>query len=176
MTVQQTLMLSPVAFKTYVVPSGNIYTADVNGIINNLQSQADISALISAGCSQLSPVPTAVIGKLLQANFNITTDQAIVMQINGVYRVKRIVVWNTTVNGMSTAAGGIYTAASKGGSAIVANSQTYTGLTNQYTAEELTLSLPNLVNPAGTPLFFSLTTAQGAAALADIWVYGDVYQ
>jgi hypothetical protein len=32
-----------------------------------------------------------------------------------------------------------------------------------------------VVLPAGTPIYLSLTTAQGAPATADVYVYGDVY-
>jgi hypothetical protein len=76
---------------------------------------------------------------------------------------------------MSTAVGGVYTAASKGGSALVANTQAYTGLTNALTALDLTLALPNLILAAGTPLYLSLTTAQGAAATVDLAVFGQVF-
>lgn len=125
----------------------------------------------------LTPPPTDLLGTLLGADFNITTDQIITFPLAGnlKWRIRRITVCNTTVNGMATAVGGLYTAAAKGGSALVANTQVYTGLTNPLTALDLTLALPNLILAAGTPLYFSLTTPHGSAALADIYVYGDVY-
>jgi hypothetical protein len=175
MSLAQTLVLSPTPYKTYVLPSGNIYTADINGIITNLQSQADIASLISAGCAQLTPPPTDLLGVLLQANFNVTTDQRMSMLINGIYRIKRFVVWNASIS-LTTAAGGFYTGAGKTGTTLVGSGQTYTTLSSQYIAEEPTLNAPSVVLPTGTPVYFSLTTPQGAAATADIYAYGDVYE
>ncbi len=171
------MMLSSIPNRSFTVSSGNVYVADQYGVIQNVQTPNDQQDLISAGCAVLTPPPTDLLGSLLGANFNVTTDQKITFPLasNSKYRIRRITACNTTVNGMSTAVGGLYTAASKGGSAIVANTQVYTGLTNALTALDLTLALPNLILPAGTPLFFSLTTPQGAAALADLYVYGDVY-
>jgi len=173
----QLLALSPVASKSFSVPSGAVYVADGNGVIANIQSLADMAGLVAAGCAQLSPPPSELIGKLLAADFNSTADQQIPLNIIQKYRVRRIVVENTTVNGMSTAAGGVYSAAAKatGQGIIVAAGQVYTRLTNAVTALELTLALPNLILTALTPLYFSLTTGHGSAAFADIYVYGDVY-
>ncbi len=172
-----TMMLSPVANKTFVVSSGNVYVADIYGVIQNVGTPQDVQDLKNAGCAQLTPPPTDLLGILLAANFNSTGDQIITFPLasNLKYRVRRITTCNTTVNGMSTAAGGFYTAPAKGGSAIVAAGQVYTGLTNPLTALDLTIALPNIILPAGTPLYFSLTTPQGAAAHADHYVYGDVY-
>lgn len=122
-------------------------------------------------------LPTNLIGRLLSANFNSTADQAIEMfnALEQRFRVTKITVENTSVNGMNTAVGGIYPAASKGGTALVANTQVYTGLTNANTALDLTLATPNAIQPGNTTLYFSLTTPQGAAATADIYVFGDIY-
>jgi len=169
------LMLSPVPNRVHSTSAGNVYTADELGIITQVSSQADVDDLIAQGCALLNPPPTDLLFKLLAANFNSIGDEQFTPNFNGKYRIKRIVTLNTSVNGMNTAVGGIYTAAAKGGSAIVANTQVYTGLTNALTALELTIATPNLILPAGTPLFKSLTMAQGAAATADIYVYGDVY-
>jgi len=169
------LMLAPAANATYVTTSGQAYLSNGHAVINNIQTMQDQTDLIAAGCAILSPPPTDLLFTLRSANFNVTSDQILTPTFNGKFRVKRIVVINTSLNGMSTAVGGFYTEASKGGSAIVAAGQVYTGLTNALTALELTLALPSVAFVAGTPLYFSLTTAQGAAATADLYVYGDVY-
>ena len=169
------IMLSAVPNKSYQVASGNVYVADANGIITPIASVADQQSLTTQGCATLNPNPTNQIGKLLAANFNITTDQPIPINNNVRFLIRKITVLNTTVNGMSTAAGGIYTGASKSGTAIVASGQAYTGLTNASTALDLTLAAPTLVLPAGTLLYFSLTTPQGSAATADIYVQADLY-
>lgn len=170
------VMLSPVPFKTFAVSSGNVYVSDRYGIINSVVSVADQRDLVSAGCAVLNPNFQDLLGSLLSANFNVSTDQQFINLNNSVrYRVKRIVVLNTSVNGMSTAAGGIYTAASKGGTAIVAAGQVYTGLTNATTCLELTLNAATLLLAANTPLYLSLTTPQGAPATADVYLFGDNY-
>lgn len=169
------IMLAPVGGMKFTTSTGTVYTADQYGIIQNVTSTTDRSDLVAAGCAILNPPPTDLLFTLKSANFNTTADQLFSPTFNGKARIKRIVALNTSLNGMSTAVGGIYTAAAKGGSAIVANSQVYTGLTNALTALELTIALPNLVLVAGTPLYLSLTTPQGAAATADLYGYGDVY-
>lgn len=121
--------------------------------------------------------PVTLIGRLRGANFNITTDQQIPLFVPATakFRVTKITVFNTSVAGMSTAAGGVYPAASKAGTAVVAAGQVYTGLTNAATALDLTLAGANAIQAAAVKLYLSLTTGQGAAATADINVYGDVY-
>ena len=127
-----------------------------------------------------------VVGKLIGANFNVTTDQAIPIQIadtddvvqthEGDFILADIIVRNASIS-LTTAVGGIYTAASKGGSAIVANTQVYSALTSSVKWVALTkasISLTDVLNQAN--LYFSLTTAQGAAATADIYVFGRLFQ
>ena len=169
------VMLSPVANQSFSTTSGNVYRSDQFGIISNVQSQNDITDLTAQGCVLLSPPPTNLFGKLLGADFNVTTDQIIAIGAKWKWRPTKIVVLNTTVPGMNTAVGGIYTAAAKAGSQIVAATQVYTGLTDAYTALELTLNAPTLVLPVNSSLYFSLSTAQGVAAKADIYVFGENY-
>ena len=108
----------------------------------------------------------SLIGKLLGANFNVTTDQAI--GITTGYRVTQIIVQNASIN-MTTAVGGFYSAGAKGGTEIVLATQVYTALTSA----TVQLDLPiNVVMGGLTSVSFSLTTAQGAAATADIYIYG----
>jgi hypothetical protein len=171
-----TILLMPVAGRTYVVTSGANYTADQNGIVaSSTISTSDVTDLKNAGGALLVPPPTNLIGNLKGANFNSTADQPINSLINIKARVTKIVVTNTSVPGMSTAAGGIYTGPGKTGTQIVAAAQVYTGLTNALTALELTLNAPTLVLPALQNLYFALTTAQGAPATGDIFLLGETY-
>lgn len=169
------LMLAPVANRSYRTSGGTVYLSDGNGIIANVSTVQDQIDLGAAGCIVLQPPPSNLVAKLLGANFNATTDQAFTLLINSKYRVTKITAENTSVAGMSTAAGGVYTQTGKLGTPLVAAAQVYTGLTNAATALDLTLNEPNAVLPALTPIYFSLTTAHGAAAAADIFVYGDIY-
>ena len=121
-----------------------------------------VAALGSGGAAD-----SVLIGTLVGANFNITTDQEITLK-SGTWRITKIQTTNASTS-MTTAAGGFYSAASKGGVAIVAASQAYSGMVNP--GDIVTCTIAAYAN-AVTQLFFALTTGQGAAATADIYVYG----
>lgn len=121
-----------------------------------------------------------LLGQLLGANMNVTTDQTIAMTVmtmyaspdlilNPHYRIDRITVTNASLS-LTTAAGGVYTATSKGGTAVVAAAQVYSALTTAVKALDVTIAV--LDTRIDKPLYFSLTTAQGAAATADVYVWG----
>jgi D-serine deaminase-like pyridoxal phosphate-dependent protein len=113
-----------------------------------------------------------MIGRLAGANMNSTADQAITLpagswEIVGVYAAKGSI-------SLTTAAGGIYTGASKGGTAVVAAGQTYAALTGTETDVQICTvgATPTVTLAAeGTGLYLSLTTGQGAVATADIFIY-----
>ncbi len=171
-----TILLMPLKSQAYTTTGGANYLSDANGIIASAtMSSQDVTDLKNAGGYLLTPPPTNLIGYIKSANFNSASDQPVNMLINAKYRVTKITAENTSVPGMDTAVGGIYTAASKGGSALVASTQVYTGMTDANTALDLTLALPNKILAAGTALYLSLTTAQGATATVDIAIYGDTY-
>lgn len=114
-----------------------------------------------------------LLGKLLGANLNVTTDQAIPI-ITGVtkYLIRNIVV--TNASGTPTlAAGGFYTGAGKTGSTLVAAGQVYTALSAAGITLDVTLALATTSQTA-TTLFFALTTTNGSAVTADIYIFGDV--
>lgn len=112
-------------------------------------------------------------------NFNTTADQPIAIpQYITAFRLASIIITNASIS-LTTAAGGFYPAASKGGTPIVANTQIYTSLTTSAKLMTATLAsfgsttrfsaanlgqIGNLSN-----IWFSLTTPQGAAATADIY-------
>lgn len=120
----------------------------------------------------------ALLGKLIGANMNATTDQPFVMSMGGTgkFRVTKITANNASTS-LTTAVGGVYSAASKGGDAIVANSQVFSALTGATLAVDLTIATtPGKTLYAGTIIpTLSLTTAQGGAATADLYLYGDRY-
>ncbi len=87
--------------------------------------------------------------------------------------IRRIVVNNASIS-LTTAAGGVYDTASKGGNAIVANTQVYSALTASTKWVDLTIATIGTTDIVTTGvLYLSLTTAQGAAATADVLVIGD---
>lgn len=113
--------------------------------------------------------PYLLLGYLMSANMNSTADQAISLKsLNCV--IQRVLVTNASTN-LTLAAGGFYTAASKGGTAIVGAGQTYSSLTGNTIALNATIAA--LLRNTAQQIFFSLTTAQGGAATADIYIYGE---
>jgi hypothetical protein len=104
------------------------------------------------------------------ANFNTTSDQALTKQGTfSQYVISQIVVLNASIP-LTTAVGGIYAAAAKVAPVVVAANQAYSGLTNG--SATLTPPVANTDKRTEAGLFLSLTTPQGAAATADVLVYG----
>lgn len=116
-----------------------------------------------------------LLGSLKNADFNSTGDQAIT-GLPSKYIVRRIVAQNASVN-MTTAAGGIYTGAGKTGTILVAAAQVYTALTAAAKWKDLTIDVtaggPTTDVLTATTVFFALTTAQGAPATGDIYIWGE---
>lgn len=105
---------------------------------------------------------------------NSTADQAIPIQKAAKYVVRRIVVTDASTSlGASAVAGGVYTAASKGGVAIVAADQAYTALTGATKILDLTIAAGADYRTAQT-LYFALSVAHGSAATANVYVFGEV--
>lgn len=100
---------------------------------------------------------------------NTTSDQKIAMNSSN-YIVDKILVTNASTS-LTLAAGGLYTASSKGGTAVVGAGQVFTALTASTKYFALTLAVTADILTA-TQLFLSLTTAQGGAATADIYIFG----
>lgn len=109
-----------------------------------------------------------LLGKLLAADLNTTADQAITI-LSGTKQITKILVVNPT-GSTTLAAGGIYTAASKGGVAMVAAAQVFSGLGANLT---LDLTLAKNYTTVST-LYLSLTVAQGGACTADVYIYGKI--
>jgi hypothetical protein len=119
-----------------------------------------------------------LLGNLIGANFNVTTDQQItIFDAPAKFILRRIVVTNASTS-LTTAAGGVYTAVSKGGTAVVAAGQVFSSLTSSTLFLDLTLNTTGNANITVKSniynLYLSLTTAQGAAATADVYVFGDI--
>jgi hypothetical protein len=168
------MMLAPQSNSFFTVSSNAVYQSNNYGLILAVNSLQDVADLVAQGCQVLTPPPTNLLFTLRGANFNSTADQQLEPTFNAKFRPRRFVVLNASVS-LTAAVGGFYTAPAKGGTALVANTQTYSTLTAALLALEATLAVPADVWPAGTPVFLSLTTPQGAAATADIYIYGDVY-
>jgi hypothetical protein len=165
---------------------GKLYIADAQGIITNV-ALGDLFDLLADGCEQLGVMASGytLIGRMLGVNMNLAgsgaaaQDQSIPLFIgtNVSFRVRRIVAMNASAS-LTTAVGGIYTATAQGGTAVVAANQAYSALTGA----TLALDVPIVTTPGntvwagGTPLIVNLSTAQGAAATCDMFVYGELFK
>ena len=88
------------------------------------------------------------------------------------YIVTDIYVTNCSAS-LTTAKGGFYTAASKGGTIIGAVTTAYTNCTGATTMQRLqALTNEDSNTFTAATLFLSLTTAQGTAATGDVYVMG----
>jgi hypothetical protein len=96
------------------------------------------------------------------------------------YKITDIIAVCNNVAVSVACAGGIYTAAAKGGTAVVAAGQSWLGLTAADTIVRATLAAAcdtnvfTLPNSSTGGLFLSLTTGSTAAGKADFYVYGYV--
>jgi hypothetical protein len=171
-----TAMLAPAPYFSMTCYSGTTYTADFEGRIS--AAAKDVSNLLLGGC-QIYPfngVCDILLGVLIGANMNVTTDNIIPMTnlpASVSWQARRITVRNASTS-LTTAAGGVYTAASKGGTALVASSQAYSALTTAAKCLDLTFAVTQTNAATQTSLYLNLTTAQGAAATADVYVYGEI--
>lgn len=114
-------------------------------------------------------------GQLLggrRVSMNSTADQPITMRSDR-FIIRRIVVCNRSGT-VTSAVGGIYTAPAKGGAALVPNTQVYSALDTAAKFVDLTLAAALSTQVVTTsPLYFSLTTPQGSAGQADVYIIGD---
>lgn len=122
----------------------------------------------------------SVLGGVLKgANFNTTADQPITITSPSTNWVVSFFYVVNPSTSLTTAAGGFYTAASKGGAQVLPSSTVYAALTSNSgtnTSGSMGRFTPNTgsgngVWETGSTIYFSLTTAQGSAATADIYVF-----
>lgn len=112
-----------------------------------------------------------LLGKIIGANMNSTSDQPIVIN-SGNYIIRNIVATNASIS-LSLAIGGVYAASSKT-TPVVANTQVFSALTASSKTADLTLNALGVSDKrTETTLYLSLTTGQGVAATADLYIFGD---
>ena len=125
-----------------------------------------------------NPYSQRVLASLLDANFNTTADQPILLPttLQG-FQLTGIIVGNASVN-MTAAAGGFYPQKAKAGSAIVAAGQVYSALTVSTLLLNATLTayanaqLFSRVQLLDWAIYLALTTPQGVAATANVYLLG----
>ncbi len=162
-------------------PTSGPYTAGADGVVTGA-SPNDTRAFENGGCRLLGAGGNSyeMIGRLVGANMNATTDQPFVWLAAPAtsYRATKITCTNASTS-LTTAEGGVYTQASKAGTAMVAATQLYSNLTGSTLALDLTIAATpgtTFYSSSTNPPILSLTTGQGAAATADCYVYGQLGQ
>lgn len=107
------------------------------------------------------------------ADMQSTSDQILERRFRGTNYIVTDVRGVRASGGTTVAcAGGIYTAASKGGTALVAAAQSWVSLSGAGKAVKATLAAAADTDTQSADLYLSLTTGSTAAATADIYVYG----
>lgn len=102
-------------------------------------------------------------------NVNTTGDVATLPIINSTnYSISNVVFTNASTS-LTTAAAGLFTAPSAGGTAIVSNAA-LSALTGSTVVSQRTVA--STATQSGQNLYVNVGTAQGAAATMDVYVYG----
>jgi len=119
-----------------------------------------------------------VLATLLSADFNSIADQPLLLPSSmTAFAITGIIVTNSQIS-LTTASGGFYPQTSKGGTAIVANSQVYSSLTGATKLLNCTIEATALAtyytrgNVPDWAIYLSLTVAQGINATADVYLLG----
>lgn len=101
-------------------------------------------------------------------NVNATGDTVLPVINTNSYGVSNVIFTNASVS-LTTAAAGLFTAPSAGGTGIVANAA-LSAMTSATVVSQRTVASTAL--QTGGNLYLNVGTAQGAAATMDVYVYG----
>jgi hypothetical protein len=172
-----TMLCSPNQAVATIYPTGTTYTAAADGIVTGV-SVVDVVQMAGAGCIPLAGGGgIQLVARLIGANFNATTDQTIPLLLppGAVWSPTSLSVRNCSVS-LTTAAGSIYSAASKGGTTIfgTGGAQAMTDCTGAAQSQVIAATAAGAKLTIATAPILSLTTGQGAAATGDVYVYGYV--
>lgn len=145
------------------VTAGHIATWSTNGVIQ------DGGPVLAS---------EKVLTKKFSVDFNDTADVPLQLPATiSAFKLQQILITNASTS-LTAAVGGFYPQASKAGTAIVAAGQVYSSLTTSAALLIATLAGSaastrfTRTNLPDWAIYFSLTTPQGAAATADIYVTG----
>lgn len=124
-----------------------------------------------------------ILAKLLSADFNSIVDQPLQIPKHvTAFQITGILITNASLS-LTTAVGGFYPTTVKGGTPIVAATQVYSSLTTAAKLLAATLAAATSTTRYSSAnvdvisgfltIYLSLTTAQGLAATADIYLLGN---
>lgn len=132
------------------------------------------SAMIDATAKYLGRY--GVLGSLTaDLNFGAATDQSFTIS-SARYIVRKVIIENASVNlGATAARFGIYTAAAKGGTAIVTDPNSeLTALTASTKFDDVTIAAtPGTDVLTSTTVYFHLSVVHGVAATMKVWLFGE---
>ena len=136
---------------------------------------ASDNVLMDGGANAFSD---RVLASLLNADFNTTADQPLALNpLLKAFQITGILITNASIS-LSTAVGGFYPQADKLGTEIVANTQVYNTLSTGQKLLAATLTAFATGNQFTRDIlpdwavYLSLTTEQGVAATADVYLLG----
>ena len=109
-----------------------------------------------------------VLASFQGVNVNATGDTVLPIINTNSYSVSNVIFTNASTS-LTTAAAGVFTAPSAGGTGIVANAA-LSALTGSTVVSQRTVASTAL--QTGGNLYVNVGTAQGAAATMDVYVYG----
>ena len=127
-----------------------------------------------SGTKTASQFGSVLLGSAIGVNLNSATGvDTIIPMIDTPtkFRVRAIAMTNGSIN-PTTARYTIQTAAAVGGTVVV--SAVTPSLATAPIVQDLNIASTSAITGTGN-LYLNLTTAQGAAATVDIYVYGDIY-
>jgi hypothetical protein len=101
-------------------------------------------------------------------NCNVVADTVLPIINTSSYSISNVIFTNASTS-LSTAAAGLFTAPSAGGTGIVANAA-LSALSAASVVSQRTVA--STAAQTGQNLYFNVATAQGAAATCDVFVYG----
>jgi len=101
-------------------------------------------------------------------NVNATGDTVLPINNTSSYSISNVIFTNASVS-LSSAAAGLFTAPSAGGTGIVANAA-LSAMTGSTVVSQRTVA--STAQQTGQNLYVNVGTAQGAAATMDVYVYG----
>lgn len=112
-----------------------------------------------------------LIGKINGANLSVVGDNIIPCINTSSFSVTAVIVTNASVS-LAQAQGALYTAPAAGGTAIV-SAAALSGATTA--AKVVAHTVASTDNPSVNTLYYRCTTGNTAAATADVYVYGYVF-
>jgi hypothetical protein len=167
---------------TFVKPDGTVsFTGDLNlggnKIVNvhgdSTNSSAAIISDVNAAKSAVLAVSAQKLFTLSSADMTLTTDQVFTKNFTGTnYVIQKILATWAAGAFSSACAGGIYTAASKGGNALVAASQSYGNMTASGKLVDCTLTSVVSTDVQSVTPILSLTTGNAAALRCNFLIFG----